>query len=138
LFGETYVECGLGATHVWGLGVKLASDLPLTLSLLDLSCQSDISLPAIIINKIALGLAGHLVVGEGHLGGALAVILLKSADSLNNLGGGRGTVGALSNLALGLPLHGQVLHSSIRSIRCIISLTFGSHDDHKQGRYIAR
>ena len=108
---ETYVESTLGTAHVWGLDVEVASEFPLFLGLLGLTSAGDIDLPAIVIDELALALKGHLVVGEGHLGRAVAVVVLKSAHSLLDLlACGGGAILATIDSHLDLLLQSQILH----------------------------
>ena len=107
----TYVESSFGSAHVWGLGIKLASEFPLFLGLFDLTCAGDVDLPAIVIDELALALKGHLIVGEGHLGRAVSVVVLKSARSLLNLlaCGGSAILASIDS-HLDLLLQIQILH----------------------------
>ena len=97
----TYVDNGLGTAHVWGLDVESASELPLFLGLLGLTSAGEVDLPAIVIDELALTLKGHLVVGESHLGRAVAVVVLERARSFLNL---------LARGIFDLFLHSQVLY----------------------------
>ena len=115
---DTYVDGGLGTTHVRGLDVKLSSDLPLALGLLDLAGAGDIDLPAVVVNELALALAGHLVVGPGDLGGAVTVILLERAGGLLTLGAAAWSAGCtFGPNILHLLLEGEVLQEQKRQLK---------------------
>lgn len=109
----TYIERSLGAAHVWGLGSEAASDLPLLLSLLDLAASDDADFP-VIINELAVALESHLVVGKGHLGGAVAVVVLDRAGGLLDLlDSVLATVGASDDLGFNLFLKVEILETRL-------------------------
>lgn len=103
----TYVEGELGTAEVAALDVEGASDLPLLVGLLDLASSTDVDSPAIFIDGLALGVEGHLVVGKGVGGGAVAVVDLQLADGLLGLVSGE----VVTDRLLDLSLHVQVLQA---------------------------
>ena len=94
----------------WGLDIELASKLPLSLGLLDLTGGGDVDLPAVVVDELALGLTGHLVVGPGDLGGAVTVVVLERARGLLDLEAAAwGAGGAFVPNALDLLVEGGIL-----------------------------
>lgn len=129
LKGDTYVDGGLGTTHVRGLDVKLSSDLPLALGLLDLAGASDVDLPAVVVNELALALTGHLVVGPGDLGGAVTVVLLEHAGGLLALRAAAWSAGCtIGPNALHLLLEGKVLQEQKRQLKRRTHTSWGKRD----------
>ena len=115
---DTYVDGRLGTTHVRSLDVKLSGDLPLALGLLDLGGAGEIDLPAVVVDELALALAGHLVVGPGELGGAVTVVLLERAGGLLALGAAAWSAGCtIGPDVLHLLLEGEVLKEQKRQLK---------------------
>ena len=110
---DTYVDGGLGTTHVRGLDIELAGDLPGLSLLLDLSRACEVDLPAVVIYDFAFALQGHLVVGPGQLRHTVAVVLLQRGYGLLNFLVGAGfAVSACGELVVNLLLQTQVLQES--------------------------
>ena len=113
---DTYVDGGFGTTHVRGLDIELAGDLPGLSNLLDLSSARDVDLPAVIINDVCFALQGHLVVGPGQLRRAAAVVVLQRGYGLLNfLVAAVLAVSARGELVINLLLQGQVLQESYKT-----------------------
>ena len=126
---DTYVDGGLGTTHVRGLDVKLSSDLPLALGLLDLTIAGDIDLPAIVVNDLALALDSHLVVGPGNLAGAVTVVVLERAGGLLTLGAAAWSASCtIGPHVLHLLLKGEVLQEQKRQLKTNAHKSWGKRD----------
>ena len=104
----TYIDINLSATHVGGSSGKFRRDLPLLLSLLDLTGAEKVDFP-VVIDELAYALTRELVVGEGQLGGAVAMVLLEGCAGLLDLRGGLSTICGCRDLALDLLFSADIL-----------------------------
>ena len=116
----TYVEGNLGATAVVVLDVEASAEFPLALSLLDLAVSADIDTEAVVIDSLALGIPGLLVVGEGVSGSAVAVVDLQLAAGLLDL---RDDIAI--DLLLNFLLHVEILQAKDRQTQWSTSTCSG-------------